>query len=104
MSAEIERDRRRIAELDRRLAEHKRRYGSSQGGRDTRTPAQKLVQLRRDYGDERRNPALWDTLPMLLQRHWADAKRAAGEVLAPVERRAFDYSPRELTVSRLEVR
>ena len=95
---------RKAAELDRRLAEHKRRYGAARSNRDTRTPAQKLVQLRRDFGDERRNSALWDTLPMLLQRHWADAKRAAGETLAPVERRALDYSPRELATIRYEVR
>ena len=69
-----------------------------------RTPAQVLQQLRRDFGDERRNAALWDTLPMLLQRNWAEAKRSAGEALAVAERRALDYSPRELAAIRPAVR
>jgi hypothetical protein len=79
-------------------------FATPRGGRDTRTPAQKLAQLRRDYGDERRNSALWDSLPMLLQKHWAAAKRAAGEALAAEERRALDYSTRELATTRYEVR
>lgn len=58
-----------------------------------RTPAQVLLQLRRDFGDERRNAALWDTLPDPLQRHWALNKRAAGETLTAEERRAADTRP-----------
>lgn len=53
-----------------------------------RTPAQVLLQLRRDFGDERRNAALWDTLPDPLQRHWARAKQDAGERLTAEERRS----------------
>lgn len=61
-----------------------------------RTPAQVMQQLRRDFGDERRNTALWDTLPEPVQRHWALNKRAAGETLNTTEKRAADVrAPRE---------
>lgn len=53
----------------------------------TRKP-QTVADLRRIFGDERRNAALWDTLPDPLQRHWARAKQDAGERLTAEERRA----------------
>ena len=52
------------------------------------TRPQTIHDLRREFGDERRNPDLWDTLPEPLQRAWALHKAKAGEPLSAVEKRS----------------
>lgn len=55
--------------------------------RRARSAPEELAYLRAEFGDERTDLALMDTLPEQLVRYWARTKRDAGEKLGSYERR-----------------
>ncbi len=99
--SKMERDRKRLEEMERNApkiqepvrrvrtpAERKRELEALES-RFRRTPAQQLADLRRHFGDERRDPRIWDTLPDPLYRHWLKLRDHVGERLSDLERRVL---------------
>ena len=93
---------RRWADVDRRIAELQRKFGTKDLERRwrTMTPTERAranwQRYQREFSKELRDPAAFDKLPELCQRSIAEAKRGAlGESsLRECERRALADGPR----------